>query len=75
MVNCREVYAEIISDVKKERRLTYKDIMEVSGLSKRQIWLAMNGETGVAIEKVEQLLEDLSVVIVIEEVLELRDWG
>lgn len=74
MVSCRKVYAEVITDVKRERGLKYKDIMELSGLSKRQVWLAIKGETGIAIEKVEQLLDDLEVVIIIEEVIELRDW-
>lgn len=74
MISCRQTYAEIARDVKENRKLTYKDLMELSGFTKRQVGLVLKGERGVAIEKVEQFLVDLGVVIVIEECRELRDW-
>lgn len=68
MINCRKVYAEVVREVKKERYLTYQDLMNISGLTKRQVGLLLKGDKGVAVERVEDLLKSLNVEINIEVV-------
>ncbi len=75
-MNIKEVMCKILLEKKKSMKLSYEDLMEMSGLSRSQLsYIFCHDGQGVSLDNLEMLGDVLGIEFAVEEVFKVDDQG